>query len=679
MEFLKLQAIAGLLIFSFLPGHAQTPDFIYHNGTILTMEESQPTAEAIAIANDVILAVGSNSEVLLQAGEETQIVDLNGLTVLPGFNDSHSHWFSWREHICSVTADTTYPSLEEIMQMLPANGWTSIAELNFGRPDHAPEHFDNALDLDSRGELSVRVNGYWGTFDDVSMIDVLANSMRTPEKSYTDRVRATGVKMYVDNAFGDFDILTQEQTNELVQRAHDAGWQVAAHAVNQSAVEKILIAYENVLGAESNETYRHRIEHAVKVSDDQLNRMKQKGIIVSFQLMGIPDWPGQETFASRFTESNPEWVLRWKDLVDAESGGVRNTGSTDAPFNDTVCEYTPFRAIYQTVTRMGYLDREHADWELAQRLTIEQCLKLLTLDGAYASFEEDKKGSLAPGKWADLTIVSASPLEVAAAEDLLDIDVLLTMVGGRIEYCDTSTSLCSPPETFSINGATITASGYLPDQTPDFAYDNNLDTNWGAGGHPPQWIQIDLTEEFQITGIDLVVDQDPSGLTTHQILAKGSQPGEPFTLLHEFNENTQYGQTIAYSAPGNLPAYRYFRILTTQSPSWVSWKEIIIHKKDITAVEESGTHIPETYALAQNYPNPFNPGTTIYYAIPERTLVQLSIYDVRGRKVADIVNLTQPAGNYKVDFNASNLPSGVYIYQLKTSSRSLSRKMVLSK
>ncbi len=423
-----------------------SPDIIYYNGTIITMDPAFPRAEAIAIKAGSIQAVGSNGEILalLAPGCGASVVDLHGLTLLPGFNDSHTHWFSWRQHICSVTNDTTYPSLEGIMRMLSEKGWTSISELNFGRPDFVRDHLENAVDLDARGELSVRVNGYWGTLTDPSLIQILADSAIAPRTAFTNRIRVPGVKMYVDDPFGTTDIMTQEEVNQLVQFAHTGGWQIAAHAVNQSAVEKILNAYELALGSGSNDNHRHRIEHAVKVSDDQLTRMKQKGIVASFQLMGPPDWPDQTTFQTYISNTHPEWCLRWKDFDGAVAEGLRTTGSTDAPFNDTPCDYSPFRAIFQAITREGYLNRAHANWELSQRLSVQTALRLLTVDGAYATFEENIKGSLVPGKVADLVIVSENPLEISVPEDLLGIRTHLTMVGGEVEYCDTAShgSLC---------------------------------------------------------------------------------------------------------------------------------------------------------------------------------------------------------------------------------------------
>ena len=100
------------------------------------------------------------------------------------------------------------------------------------------------------------------------------------------------------------------------------------------------------------------------------------------------------------------------------------------------------------------------------------------------------------------------------------------------------------------------------------------------------------------------------------------------------------------------------------------------------------TEIPSKYELYQNYPNPFNPSTTIKYSIPSivgnghahsATNVSLKIYDILGREVATLVSEQQKAGNYEVHFDASNLTSGIYYYQLKTNSYIRSKKMVLIK
>ena len=87
----------------------------------------------------------------------------------------------------------------------------------------------------------------------------------------------------------------------------------------------------------------------------------------------------------------------------------------------------------------------------------------------------------------------------------------------------------------------------------------------------------------------------------------------------------------------------------------------------------------KNYALFENYPNPFNPSTTIKYQIPQDGLVTLKIFDVLGREVKTLVNEYKTQGGYSVSFDASNLPSGMYIYQLKGSTFNINKKMLLLK
>jgi hypothetical protein len=105
---------------------------------------------------------------------------------------------------------------------------------------------------------------------------------------------------------------------------------------------------------------------------------------------------------------------------------------------------------------------------------------------------------------------------------------------------------------------------------------------------------------------------------------------------------------------------------------------VVEQLSELMAVPLSG-ETPENYSLAQNYPNPFNAVTELSYAIASAGHVQLTVYDVTGRLVATLVNREQPAGDYRVTFDAGNLPSGVYIYQLKSGDFVSQQKMVLLK
>jgi thiamine biosynthesis protein ThiC len=85
----------------------------------------------------------------------------------------------------------------------------------------------------------------------------------------------------------------------------------------------------------------------------------------------------------------------------------------------------------------------------------------------------------------------------------------------------------------------------------------------------------------------------------------------------------------------------------------------------VNAISSGGEVIPLKYSLSQNYPNPFNPETTISYALPKASDVVISIYDVNGRHVTDILNANRAAGYHNVKWNASDMASGIYFYQIK--------------
>jgi len=99
----------------------------------------------------------------------------------------------------------------------------------------------------------------------------------------------------------------------------------------------------------------------------------------------------------------------------------------------------------------------------------------------------------------------------------------------------------------------------------------------------------------------------------------------------------------------------------------------------VTDIKDVRNNLPESFLLQQNYPNPFNPTTSISYSIKEMGLVTLKIFDVLGREVSVLVNEVKEPGKYNINFDASKLSSGVYIYLLNAGSFTSSKKMILTK
>ena len=109
-------------------------------------------------------------------------------------------------------------------------------------------------------------------------------------------------------------------------------------------------------------------------------------------------------------------------------------------------------------------------------------------------------------------------------------------------------------------------------------------------------------------------------------------------------------------------------------------REIIIRDKEVTTLRITKQQtIPVTYNLEQNYPNPFNPSTTIKFSLPEATNVTIKIYNTLGQKVADLVNTNLEAGWYSYQWDARNMATGIYIYELRTNKFISTKKMVLIK
>jgi len=164
------------------------------------------------------------------------------------------------------------------------------------------------------------------------------------------------------------------------------------------------------------------------------------------------------------------------------------------------------------------------------------------------------------------------------------------------------------------------------------------------------------------------------------------------------------GNQIAYSVDSLNPssAYKFFSFnityLTNDVPDTCIIQFIIIGPSSgidyhigsyfiLDDLSLSGTEtnvktspeFPEEYKLFQNYPNPFNPSTNIEYSLPQSGLVQLTIYNVLGKKISTLVNQFESGGNHMVSFNAANLPSGIYFYKLQVNNFLAVKKLMLIK
>jgi len=106
------------------------------------------------------------------------------------------------------------------------------------------------------------------------------------------------------------------------------------------------------------------------------------------------------------------------------------------------------------------------------------------------------------------------------------------------------------------------------------------------------------------------------------------------------------------------------------------WKRSLA---ELTSVSNKDNNLPQLFTLAQNYPNPFNPTTNIKYSLAQAGNVKLIVYNILGSKVATLVNDYKPAGSYSVQFNGTNLASGIYLYRLESGAYTSTKKLILLK
>jgi predicted amidohydrolase YtcJ len=212
-----------------------------------------------------------------------------------------------------------------------------------------------------------------------------------------------------------------DELRDLIVRAHRGGWQIATHAIGDLAVTTVLDCYEHVLRELPRPDHRHRIEHCGVTSDDDLERIARLGVVPVPQGRFVNDLG--DGMASALGSERTAQCYRQRSFLERD---VPLPGSSDRP----VVQGAPLLGIADLVLRRTAGGTPFGPEEA---LTPLQALHAWTLGSAYASFEEHRKGSLVPGKLADLAVLSGDPTAVDP-EQIASLDVLATVVGGEVRH-----------------------------------------------------------------------------------------------------------------------------------------------------------------------------------------------------------------------------------------------------
>ncbi|HXZ31897.1 MAG TPA: amidohydrolase family protein [Terriglobales bacterium] len=526
-------------------------DLIITNANVWTGDEAHPTAQAVAVLGDRIVAVGSNAEILLWRGTETKKIDAGGKLLLPGFNDAHVHFIDGGRQLDSVqlndatSTDQFVRRIAEQVKKTPKGEWIlggDWDETKWNPPDLPTREMIDPLTPDNpvllsrydghsalANSLALRLAGITAQTPDppggsivrdaqgnptgdlkdaaVELADKVVpplthdqrmqaakraleyaaslgvTSVQTMNPEYADiavfsellqtgglttriyaaplitgvddqakigirhafggpHLRIGAVKAFADGSLGSrtayfFEPFSDEPNNHglltaemqplslmrnRMMTADAAGLQICTHAIGDQAISMVLDLYTDVVKAHRGAERRLRIEHAQHMAEKDFSRFAQLDVIASVQpYHAIDDGRWAE---ARIGHDRASRTYAFRTFLNH---GVHLAFGTDwdvAPLN-------PLLTVYAVVTRATLDGKNPNGWFPEQKLTVAEAVHAYTMGSAYAEFQEREKGSITPGKLADMVLLSDDIFAIDPSK-IRDVKVLKTIVGGKV-------------------------------------------------------------------------------------------------------------------------------------------------------------------------------------------------------------------------------------------------------
>ena len=543
-----------LLMASFqIAGAQPAASLVLLNGRIRTVNDVQPRAEAVACLGNRIVAVGRSDEIRKWVGPGTEVIDLGGKLVLPGFNDAHVHFFSGGENLAGVqlrdakSEDEFRKRIAEFAARQPTGRWItgggwdhenwtparlptreSIDIVTAGHPvfvsrldghmgvansealklagitretpdppggtivrdtageptgvlkDAAMDRMDRAIPepsddqiadavraamryaaengvtsvqdmsaapeilrvyqtLLARGELTVRISGHrpLAAWERLAAVGLHAGfggeklhigALKGFADGSLGSTTALFFEPYLDapntSGLANSEMIPESKMQANILGADRAGLQVAVHAIGDKANHMVLGMYEEAERQNGARDRRFRVEHAQHLRMEDIPRFGKLRAIASMQPYHCIDdgrWAEK-----RIGPERAKGTYAFRSLLD--SGAVLAFGS-----DWDVAPMAPLMGIYAAATRRT-LDGKHPDgWVPEQKITVAEAIRAYTMGSAYASFDEKIKGSIEPGKLADMVVVSDDILSIPAVE-IEKARVDTTVFDGKVIY-----------------------------------------------------------------------------------------------------------------------------------------------------------------------------------------------------------------------------------------------------
>jgi len=324
----------------------------------------------------------------------------------------------------NFTRDDHREGVKLIAKMMSRTGITSVTDA-LGAPDDLRAY----QDARESGDLSVRV--YCSIFFS-HIQQMLDGGVRTGLGD--EWVRVGFMKMICDGSISertarlsqpyigrpnDFGILvaTEDELFEHGRKGHAAGWQIGTHANGDVGIDTTLRVYERLQKELPRRDPRFRLEHCTVVNDSLVRRISALGAIPT------PFSTYVYYHGEKMKEYGPERLDHMFALRCFIDAGIRPTQASDYPPGP----FEPMMALQSEVTRT---DSKGTVWGAKQKITLEEAIRVGTVHGAYASYEENVKGSIEPGKLADLVVLGRDPFKTDPTQ-LINIPIERTMVGGK--------------------------------------------------------------------------------------------------------------------------------------------------------------------------------------------------------------------------------------------------------
>jgi len=342
--------------------------------------------------------------------------------------------------ISPITKDEYRKAFKTAFKELTSLGLTSIHDAGI-----SIDEAETYLSMADNGEMSMRIYAMmWQAGENLDAIG-------KPIIAYgNDRLDIRSVKLMSDGALGSrgaamidpyeddaenhgLRMYTQAELDGYVKKANNMGFQVGIHAIGDYGNRQSLDAFEKSQGGQKS-PLRNRVEHAQIIALDDIPRFAELGVIASMQATHATS--DMNMAEDRIGIERVKGAYAWRKLID--SGAVIANGS-DFPVELA----NPMHGMYASVARKSRAGLPENGWRLEDGLTREETLHSFTLAAAYAALQEDRLGSLEPGKWADFIVVDRNFFVIPEAE-IDDIQVLQTWVGGEMVY-----ERCENPESAS--------------------------------------------------------------------------------------------------------------------------------------------------------------------------------------------------------------------------------------